>query len=163
MTQNDQIFSILSFQLGDEVFGVNVTNVLEVLHNKGVTPIPRSETFVRGIVQFRGEIVTVIDFSEKLNLHNNSPTSGKVIVVFYVQSNAHSFKVGVLADDVKAVDQIPAAKIQPVEEMNHYFNPEFLKGVYQRNSEFVIVLDIDKIFSEKEIQLIKQSTTNEKK
>lgn len=157
---NNKLESILSFKLGKELLGVNVQNVLEVLRNTGITPIPRSENFVRGIVQFRGEIVTVIDFSDKLNLHQNTATTGKVVIIFHIKNASQSFKVGILADDVKAVDEVPQETIKTVEEINHYYNPEFLKGVYKKDKDFVIILDIDKIFSEKEIELINNKEIN---
>lgn len=157
---NSNTQSVLSFQLGNELLGVDVQKVLEVLRNKGITPIPRSENFVRGIVQFRGEIVTVIDFSEKLNLHNNTPTSGNVVIIFHITNTVQPFKVGILADSVKAVDEIAQNNIKPVEEMNHYFNPDFLHGVYKRGDDFIIMLDIEKIFTEKEINIITNTAIN---
>ena len=157
---NNNTQSVLSFQLGNELLGVDVQKVLEVLRNKGVTPIPRSEDFVRGIVQFRGEIVTVIDFSEKLNLYNNAPTSGNVVIVFQITNTPQPFKVGILADSVKAVDELTTNQIKPVEEMNHYFNPEYLQGIYKKDNDFVVMLDIEKIFSEKDIQIIKNTANN---
>ena len=138
-------------------------NVLEVLRNEGLTAIPRSENFVRGIVQFRGEIITVIDFSEKLNLHDNEPTKGKVVIVFNVETDDHSFKVGILADDVMAVENIHQSDVKQVDEITHYYNPEYLEGVVNIKDQFVIVLDINKIFSQKEIEIIQKSVTNEKK
>lgn len=153
---------VLNFRLGKEILAVNVVNVLEVLRNEGVTAIPRSENFVRGIVQFRGEIITVIDFNEKLNLHNNEPTTGKVVIVFNVEAEDHSFKVGILADDVLAVENVQQNDIKQVDEISHYYNPEYLEGVVNINDQFVIVLDINKVFSHKEIELIKNTVTNEK-
>ncbi|WP_462281566.1 chemotaxis protein CheW [Salinivirga cyanobacteriivorans] len=163
MEENSAYRSILHFQLGTETLGVGVSNVLEVLRNNGLTPIPRSADFVRGIVQFRGEIITVIDFSEKLNLHENEPTSGKVIIVFQIKTNEHSFKVGVLADDVKAVEELHESDIKTVDEITHYYNPEYLEGVVKLKEEFVIVLDVNKIFSDKDIELIKTTAKNDKK
>jgi purine-binding chemotaxis protein CheW len=153
---------VLNFRLGKEILAVNVTNVLEVLRNDGITSIPRSENFVRGIVQFRGEIITVIDFSEKLNLHNNEPTNGKVVIVFNVETEDHSFNVGILADDVLAVESVQQSDIRQVDEISHYYNPEYLEGVVNIKDQFVIVLDINKVFSHKEIELIQNTVTNEK-
>ncbi len=157
-----ETMSVLSFKLGKELLGVNVLNVLEVLKNSGLADIPRSADFVRGIVQFRGEIITVIDFSEKLNLHKNIETTGKVIIVFQVNANDQEFKVGILADEVKAVEEKPLADIKAIDEISHHYNPEYLEGVYKRDDEFVIVLNLNKIFSDKEIDLIQKSANNEK-
>ncbi len=163
MTENSEHKSILHFQLGNEILGVGVSNVLEVLRNNGLTSIPKSADFVRGIVQFRGEIITVIDFSEKLNLHENEPTSGKVIIVFQITTDDHTFKVGILADGVKAVEEFHQTDIKTVDEITHYYNPEYLEGVVKLKDEFVIVLNVNKIFSDKEIELIKSTAKNEKK
>jgi purine-binding chemotaxis protein CheW len=162
MTITLSSISVLNFKLGKEILAVNVANVLEVLRNEGITPIPRSENFVRGIVQFRGEIITVIDFSEKLNLYDNDPTTGKVVIVFNVETSDHSFKVGILADDVMAVENVQQNEIKQVDEITHYYNPEYLEGVVSINDQFVIVLDINKVFSLEEIELIKKNVTNEK-
>ncbi len=163
MEENSQdTKSVLSFRLGNELLGVDVLNVIEVLKNTGLTDIPRSSDFVRGIVQFRGEIITVIDFSEKLNLHKNVETTGNVIIVFQIEANDQKFKVGILADEVKAVEEKSLGDIKAIDEISHYYNPEYLEGVYKRNEEFVIVLNLNKIFSDKEIDLIQKSTKNEK-
>jgi purine-binding chemotaxis protein CheW len=162
MTITEGSLAVLNFRLGKEILAVNVVNVLEVLRNEGITAIPRSENFVRGIVQFRGEIITVIDFSEKLNLHENDPTTGKIVIVFSIDSPDHSFKVGILADDVMAVENIEQNEIKQVDEITHYYNPEYLEGVVNIKDQFVIVLDINKVFSLKEIELIQNTVTNEK-
>lgn len=162
MTITEDSLAVLNFRLGKEILAVNVVNVLEVLRNEGITSVPRSENFVRGIVQFRGEIITVIDFSEKLNLYENEPTTGKVVIVFNIETTDHSFKVGILADDVMAVENIEQNEIKQVDEITHYYNPKYLEGVVNIKDQFVIVLDINKVFSHKEIELIQNTVTNEK-
>ena len=83
-----------------------------------------------------------------------------MVIVFQITNTHQPFKVGILADSVKAVDELTTNQIKPVEEMNHYFNPEYLQGIYKKDNDFVVMLDIEKIFSEKDIQIIKNTANN---
>lgn len=155
--------TILSFKLGRELFGVDVANVLEVLKNEGITSIPRSEQFVKGIVNFRGNIITVIDFMEKMNLPIKEKSREKVIIIFTVKNDDRDFVVGVLADNVRSVMELKAHEVRPLKEISHYYNPEYLEGVVKENDDFIIVLNFDKVFSAKEIRLIQKTEENNKK
>jgi purine-binding chemotaxis protein CheW len=152
----------LSFYLGNELFGIHIGNVLEVLKNETITHVPKTREFIRGIINFRGEIVSVIDFYEKLNLPKNDEYSEKVIIILEFIDGENPVKVAVLADKVKKVFEEAEAKIKSVPEFSSYYNPEFLNGAVKDDEGFILLLNVEKIFTEKEVQLIKNTDNNNK-
>jgi purine-binding chemotaxis protein CheW len=141
----------LSFIVGDELFGVNVTKVLEVLQKQKITPVPNTPNFIRGIINFRGEIVPVFDTRIKFNLEERDPSLSFVIMILDLQSADSSVRVGAVVDKVKNVIILDNEEIKPVPVMSSKFNSEFLQGIVKQNDEFILLLNVDKIFTDFEI------------
>lgn len=146
----------LSFYIGKELFGANVTNILEVLKGEQVTEIPRSDDFIQGIINFRGEIVTVINFGKKLNMPTVNSNLQEVIIVIELHYNDKSVRVGLQADKVRKVFEMNDSDLKSVPEFGQYYNPEFLTGVAKTTDGLVMLLDIEKVLNEKEVQIIKE-------
>lgn len=144
----------LSFYLGQELFGSDVKQILEVLRDEQITDIPRSQDFIKGIINFRGEIVTIIDLFVKLNMTTQTRKNKPIIIVFELLSNEKNVKIGVLVEKVKKVFEMNKKEQLPIPEFGKYYNPEYLTGVAKVNDEFVMLLDIEKVLSDEEVQLI---------
>ncbi|MBN2485413.1 MAG: purine-binding chemotaxis protein CheW [Bacteroidales bacterium] len=153
----------LSFYLGPTLFGANVKYILEVLRNEQITDIPRSADFIKGIINFRGEIVTVVDFFKKLNMPGGTGKSQKIIIVFELPDKNKSIKIGVEADKVRKVFEMPDNQLKPVPEFGKYYNPEYLTGVAETSDGFVMLFNIEKVFSENEVQIMNVIQTKETK
>jgi purine-binding chemotaxis protein CheW len=96
---------------------------------KTITEIPRSEEFIEGIINFRGEIVTVIDFQKKLNMPITNQQEKEIIIVVELHSDEKTALIGLLADQVRKVFSMNNSELKPVPEFGNYYNPEFLTGV----------------------------------
>lgn len=151
---NNQKKTYLSFYVGKELFGANVKHILEVLKGEQITEIPRSDDFVQGIINFRGEIVTVINFEKKLNMPSPNDKAQDVIIVIELHYNDRSVRVGLQANKVRKVFDMADSELKPVPEFGQYYNPEFLTGVAKTNEGLVMLLDIEKVLNEKDVQLI---------
>lgn len=156
MAENNNTY--LSFYLGNELFGINVGQIIEVLLNEPVSPIPKSRDFIEGIVNFRGEVVTVIDLFKKINVPENEDMKKNIIAVIELVANEKTIRVGALVNKVKKVFTIENDQLLPVPEFGEYYNPEYLLGVAKLDDEFVMLLDIEKVLNENEVNIILDTT-----
>ncbi|HBH48220.1 MAG TPA: hypothetical protein DDX98_06250 [Bacteroidales bacterium] len=159
---SEQSNTYLSFYLGEELFGANVKHILEVLKGETITEIPRSEEFIEGIINFRGEIVTVIDFQKKLNMPIPNQQEKEIIIVVELHSDEKTALIGLLADQVRKVFSMNNSELKPVPEFGNYYNPEFLTGVAKTNDGLVMILDVEKVLSEADVQLIIETNNQDK-
>ncbi|MBN2612502.1 MAG: purine-binding chemotaxis protein CheW [Bacteroidales bacterium] len=148
--------SYLIFTLGKEQFAVNVNKIIEVIRNTELTEVPRTEKYIEGIINFRGDIVTVVNTKRKINLADKKEIKNPVIIVFELQFDGKIVRLGALADKVKKVIEISEDEIQAVPDFGSYFNPEFLEGAINTPQGFTMILDIEKIFSAKDVEIIKK-------
>ena len=158
-TQNN---TYLSFYLGKELFGANVKHILEVLKGEVITDIPRTDEFICGIINFRGNIVTVIDFQKKLNMKVVENQVRDIIIVVELHYEERTATIGLLADKVRKVFSLENKDLKPVPEFGEYYNPEYLSGVAKTKEGLVMILDLEKVLNEKDVQLLLKSNNQEK-
>jgi purine-binding chemotaxis protein CheW len=145
----------LSFKICNELFAVSVDNVLEVLEKQKITPVPNAPKFILGIINFRGEVVPVIDTWSIFNLPDRIPGSSSVIIVFDLTQKGQNLFFGALVDKVNDVIPVDNLDIKPVPAMNKEFNASFLQGIFKMNNDFIMLLDAEKLFSGDELSTIK--------
>jgi len=148
----------LSFKLGNELFAVTVKKVLEVLQKQQLTEVPETPDFILGVINFRGEIVPVADTRKKFRLPQQGENEKFVIIILELQINEETILIGTTADAVKDVIEIAFEEIKIVPNMGGQVNPEFISGMVQRNEKFIMILDVDKVFSLQEINQLSNTT-----
>ena len=161
----DKTNTYLGFRLANEIFAISVANVIEVVRDTGLTSVPKTTDYVAGIINFRGEILSVVSAWKKLNVPGEEQAKKRVIVVIeLLEKGDKTSKVGIIADKVIGVLNIPGSQIQPVMEFGNYYNPEFLKGAFKYKNDIVTILDIGEIFSQEEVEVINNvnKTKNQK-
>jgi purine-binding chemotaxis protein CheW len=151
----------LSFKIGSEFFAVNVTKVLEVLHQQPVTKVPSAPHYVKGIINFRGEVVPVFETRDKFNMPSRDGDDSFVIIVFDLSTETEVFRIGAIADRVEDVIVIRDEEIKPVPAMSKDFNTEFIEGIFKLRDDFILLLNVEKVFSNSEIINIKHSNQTE--
>lgn len=137
-----------SFHICEEVFGVNVSKVLEVLQKREITEVPKSTFYIAGIINFRGDVVPVVDTRLRFNLAPRHENEGFVIAVLDLIKRDEPFRVGMMVDRVSDVITIEDSDIKPVPPMDSKFSTDFLKGIVRHQEQFILLLDIEKIFDE---------------
>lgn len=148
----------LSFVIGDELFATNVTKVLEVLQKQFITKVPNAPDSIKGIINFRGEVVPVFETRVKFNLPERDLSSNYVIIILDLQSGDETMRIGAIVDRVKDVIVVDNREVQSVPSMNNNFNVEFLCGVCKLNDKFILLLDVDKVFTSAQLQQINENT-----
>jgi purine-binding chemotaxis protein CheW len=128
--------------------------VIEVVRNEGVTSVPKTADYIEGIINFRGDILSVVNARKKLNLPEGKDAAKKVIIVIEFEMDGNISILGIIADKVMGVLNLNKNEIQPVLEFGNYYNPEFLKGALRVKDNIITMLDIEKIFSEEEVKII---------
>jgi purine-binding chemotaxis protein CheW len=149
----------LTFKLNEEVFGVDVAQVREILDFIKITKVPQTPDFMRGVINLRGSVVPVIDMNMKFGMNMTEKTVNTCIVVVEVNIDGDTIIIGALVDSVQEVFEIESQNIEPAPKIGTRLNTEFIKGMGKREDEFIIILDIDKVFSTEELKIV-QSTGN---
>lgn len=150
----------LSIKLDNEFFAVSVHKVLEVLEMQQVTKVPNVPEQIKGVINFRGEILPVIEARQKFNMSERSENEKYVIIVIDLKTKDRNLMLGVMADSVKDVLEISNDQIKDVPDMGISYNIEFLKGMVKQEKGFLMLLDVDRVFSTEEINHINKSKLN---
>jgi purine-binding chemotaxis protein CheW len=141
----------LTFKLSDEVYALEITSVREVLDYTKITKVPKALEFMEGVINLRGGVVPVIDLRIKFDLEASQKTVDTCIIILEVTVNEEETLVGVLVDSVNEVIELDLDNIEPVPKIGMRLDTHFIKGMGKRDEEFVIVLDIDNLFSNQEL------------
>lgn len=147
----------LTFQLDEEIFAVDVSKVREVLELNKVTKVPRVPEFMSGVINLRGSVVPVIDLRLKFGMSKTEKSIDTCIVVLEVEIEDETLVIGTLADSVHEVFEIDPEEIEPAPRIGTRLKTEFIKGMGKRDEMFIMILDISKIFSSDELELVKDT------
>jgi purine-binding chemotaxis protein CheW len=150
------IESYLTFGLGDEIFATNVSKVLEILEIPKVTKVPRSPAFMRGVINLRGSVLPVIDARSKFGLSETSDTVNSCIMVLEISMQEQDIKIGAVVDAVQEVIEIAPGEILPAPSIGSKYRGEFIQGMVRANEQFIMVLDLDKVFSTEDVNILQQ-------
>ena len=153
IASNAESCQVLTFKLGEEVFGVNIMSVREVLDYTNVTKVPQTPDFMRGVINLRGSVVPVIDLKLKFGISATERTVNTCIIIVEVKLDEESAILGALADSVQEVVDFEKELIEPAPKIGTHLNTEFIYGMAKKEEGFVIILDIDKVFSVDELSV----------
>ena len=156
MAGEDSQFQLVTFQLGDEIYGVDIMDVKEIVKIQDVRPIPNAPYYVEGIINLRGEIIPIIDLHKRFRLKSlrdeniDTDIEGGFIILS-IENN----KIGIIIDRVARVVSVTADDIKDPPQMFSGIGSEYIQGVIRSdNGTYLIMLDIHKLFNPKELQKI---------
>lgn len=141
----------LTFQLGEEVFALDVSNVREILEFTAVTKVPKTPEFMRGVINLRGSVVPVLDMRLKFGMTRTERTVDTCIIVVEVSFEEENTIIGALVDSVQEVFELEPNQIEPAPRIGTQLKTEFIKGMGKKDDRFIILLNIDKVFSSEEL------------
>jgi purine-binding chemotaxis protein CheW len=145
----------LTFKLGNEIFATDVAKVREVLDFTTITEIPRTPDFMSGVINLRGSVVPVVDMRLCLDMSKTERTTNTCIVVLEVILEKESIVIGALADSVEEVIDLEPDQIGPAPRIGTQIRTDFIKGMGKRDSKFIMILDIDRVFSADELGAVR--------
>jgi purine-binding chemotaxis protein CheW len=156
-----KINSYLSFTLNNEHFAVNVSKVIEILEVPKITKVPKAPEYLKGVINLRGNVLPVIDTRVKFGMLAVENTIDTCVVVIEIDIDDEVLTVGALVDSVKEVIEISEESIKPSPTIGTDYNPEFMEGIVKMDNDFLMILDIGKVFSTHDIILL--NTSNQDK
>lgn len=149
----------LTFKLENEVFGLAVGKVREILDFTTVTRVPQTPAYMRGVINLRGSVVPVIDLHLKFGMKKTEKTVNTCIIVTEIEMDGEFTILGALADSVREVVELEQGQIEPAPRIGTKLNTEFIKGMGKLDEVFVILLDIDRVFSADELASVQSTVT----
>jgi purine-binding chemotaxis protein CheW len=142
----DPLLQWVTFRLDEEKYGINVMAVQEVLKVTEITQVPGAPDFVLGIINLRGNVVTVIDARTRFNLgHRDRDDNSRIVII-----EAEDQEVGILVDSVAEVVYMRGSEIEPAPAVGSDDSSKFIQGVNSSGSELLILVELDKLLSEQE-------------
>jgi purine-binding chemotaxis protein CheW len=137
----------LTFELGTEVFAINILNIKEIIEYGQVTEVPRMPNFIRGVINLRGAVVPVIDLSARFGKASSTVTRKTCVVILEVIFEDEQHIVGVMVDAVNAVLDIADNQVEPAPTFGANIRSDFIKGMGKVEGKFVIILDVSYVLS----------------
>lgn len=143
----------LTFRLSSEIYAIDVANVREILEVGDITRVPQTPPYMRGVINLRGSVVPVMDLRLKFGMTETEQTINTCIVVVEAQVDGEKLVVGTLADSVQEVFEMEPGQIEPAPRIGTRLNTDFIRGMGNHDGQFIMILDIDMVFSAEDLLL----------
>ena len=145
-SSDDPILQWVTFRLDSETYGINVMQVQEVLRHTEIAPVPGAPIYVLGIINLRGNVVTVIDTRQRFGLESAPVTEQPRIVIIEADRQV----VGILVDSVAEVVYLRQSEIETAPNVGTDESAKFIQGVCNKNDELLILVDLEKMMTDDE-------------
>ena len=146
-----ELAQYLTFSLAGEEYAVGVLSVKEIIEHEVVTRVPKAPVWIRGVINLRGGVVPVVDLAVKLGLPASPITKRTCIVIVEASLNGERALMGVMADSVDQVVEIPPHDVAPPPAFGMRMRIDYLRGMARAGRGFVLLLDIDRVLSAEEL------------
>jgi purine-binding chemotaxis protein CheW len=143
---DDEVLQWVTYKLGAETYGINVMQVQEVLRHTDIAPVPGAPEYVLGIINLRGNVVTVIDTRARFGLEPTELSDNTRIVIIESEEQV----VGILVDSVAEVVYLRSSDIDSAPNVGTEESAKFIHGVSNRDGELLILVDLNKLLSDEE-------------
>jgi purine-binding chemotaxis protein CheW len=142
----DEVLQWVTFKLENEIYGINVMQVQEVLRYTEIAPVPGAPNYVIGIINLRGNVVTVIDTRVRFGLMPSEVSENSRIVIIEAEKQV----IGILVDGVAEVVYLRSSEIDMAPNVGTDESAKFIQGVSNREGELLILVDLNKFLSDEE-------------
>ena len=140
----DNLIQLVSFKLGEEMFGIDILHVQEINRMVDITQVPQAPPYCEGVINLRGKVIPVIDLRKKFNMKSRERNKDTRIVVCDVDGRV----TGMIVDAVDEVLRSPSSTIEPAPEIVTSIDVDYIKGVARLDERLLIFLDISRIANE---------------
>ncbi len=144
----------MTFELDDETFAIDVAQVREVLDMSPITKVPRAPEFMRGVTNVRGSVVPVIDLRTKFGMPKAESTVNTRIIIMEIVLGSKTSVLGAIADSVNDVLELEPGQIEAPPDLGDRWRSEFIKGIGKKNEQFIILIDVDRVFSSDDLLMV---------
>lgn len=155
--QAKDVQEYLSFILSDEHYALDITSVKEIRGYEKVTPIANAPTFIKGVLNLRGDIVPIIDLRIKFNIPNPTYNEFTIVIMLHV----HNRVIGIVVDGVSDVVRLTEDEVRPPPDFGVIFDSRFLKGLATVDDRMIILVNIEQLISSGELGLVDKTLAKE--
>ncbi len=148
--QDAELLQLVTFSIGEEEFGVDILKVQEIIRTMEITKVPRAPDFVEGVINLRGKVIPIIDLRRRFGLESRSHDKHTRIIVIEI----NNMIVGFVVDSVSEVLRIPANTVEPPPPVVAGLESEYISGVGKLEDRLLILLDLDRLLSNEEQQML---------
>ena len=151
---NENQDKYLTFNVSDDVFGINILRIKEIIEYDHVCMVPMVPNYIRGVINLRGNVVPVIDLAHRMEMEPCDVNRRSCIVIIEVKSEDEIMDIGILVDAVKKVYSIPETEIEDTPSFGAKIRVDFIQGMGKVNGDFVVLLELDKVLDIDELSII---------
>lgn len=148
--QDDELLQLVTFSIGEEEFGVNILKVQEIIRTMEITKVPRAPQFVEGVINLRGKVIPIIDLRSRFGLASIPEDKDTRIIVIEI----NNIIVGFVVDAVSEVLRIPATTVEAPPPVVAGVDSDYISGVGKLKDRLLIMLDLDKLLSTEDIDML---------
>lgn len=148
----------LSFCLDGEVYAIEIKRVREVLDYSKIRPVPRMPDFMKGVINLRGSVVPIMDLRVRFDMQIMENTVNTCIIIVELQIDGEDILIGIIADSVREVLTLNLRDIEAAPKLGTRLHTEFIDGMCKRDDDFIILLNLVRIFSYEELNVIGSNT-----
>lgn len=141
----------LTFAIGGEPFAIGILYVKEILEFADVAPVPMVPGFIRGVINLRGRVVPVVDLGSRFGRSRTPETKRTCIIIIELKGDSALEELGVMVDAVHSILEIPEGEIEPPPAFGAKIRTDFIQGMGKVNGKFMIILNLDSVFSTEEM------------
>ncbi|MCK4388701.1 MAG: purine-binding chemotaxis protein CheW [Desulfobacterales bacterium] len=145
-----EIEQYVIFSINEQIFGIEILKIKEVVSYRKVTPLPNMRGFIKGIINLRGIILPVFDLKEKFHLPETTYTRFHIIMVIEISGRV----MGVIVDEISDVVELFPEEVQATANLPPGVQTEYLKGIGKKEDELIILLDVDRLLSPEELEIL---------
>lgn len=146
----------LTYKIATEEYGVEILKVQEIIGMMGVTRVPKTPVFVRGVINLRGKVIPVIDLRSKFGLKTLDDTEKTCIIVVQISNHEQNITTGIIVDEVYEVLEIKEDLIEDAPSFGSDVDTTFILGMGKIGEKVVSLLDIDKVLTGDDISIVEQ-------
>ena len=147
-------FQLVTFRLGEELYGVNIMDVKEIVRLQNVRVIPNAPYYVEGIIKLRSDIIPIIDLHKRFNIQSTSKPEDIEMEGGFIILDIEGSKIGIIIDKVERVVTIKEEEVKEPPQMLSGIGNEYIEGVVREEHGYLIMLNTRKLFNASELQKI---------
>ena len=147
-------FQLVTFRLGEELYGVNIMDVKEIVRLQNVRVIPNAPYYVEGIIKLRSEIIPIIDLHKRFNIQSTTKPEDIEMEGGFIILDIEGSKIGIIIDKVERVVTIKEEEVKEPPQMLSGIGNEYIEGVVREDHGYLIMLNTRKLFNASELQKI---------
>jgi len=150
--QDAELIQLVTFSIGEEEFGVDILKVQEIIRTMEITKVPKAPHFVEGVINLRGNVIPIVDLRKRFGLKIREYDKHTRIIVIEI----NKMIVGFVVDSVSEVLRIPANTVEPPPPVVAGLESEYISGVGKLEDRLLILLDLDRLLSGEEKDILTQ-------